>query len=155
MIAFDADVLTEILAGHVPFVERAAKIPVHEQAVPIIVIEEMLRGCLNSIRQAEAGKANLSIDRAYELFEGTLNAFEEVVVLSYSSAAELQYQEWRRQGLRIGTHDLRIAAICVGRSATLVTRNRRDFEQVPDCRWRFGSSFDATERHFEQLAQSK
>ena len=28
-------------------------------------------------------------------------------------------------------HDLRIAATCVASSATLVTRNRRDFQRVP------------------------
>ena len=37
------------------------------QAVPVIVIEEILRGPLHSIRQAEAGKGQLSIGRAYEL----------------------------------------------------------------------------------------
>jgi hypothetical protein len=41
MIAFDTDVLTAILLGNSAFVERAAAIPVREQAVPIIVIEEI------------------------------------------------------------------------------------------------------------------
>jgi tRNA(fMet)-specific endonuclease VapC len=132
MIAFDADVLTEILAGQSVYSERAARIPVHEQAVPIIVVEEILRGRLNSIRQAEAAKSRLTIERAYELLERTLQAFHDVLVLSYSPAAEALYQEWRGRKLRVGTHDLRIAAICVARSATLATRNRRDFEQIPE-----------------------
>jgi hypothetical protein len=40
--------------------------------VPVIVIEEIIRGRLNVIRQAEAGKARISLERAYELFEETL-----------------------------------------------------------------------------------
>ena len=51
MIAFDADVLSDILAGRA-LAERAAQIPSHEQAVPIVVVEEIVRGRLNSIRQA-------------------------------------------------------------------------------------------------------
>ena len=41
MKAFDTDVLTEILLGDPTYVARAATIPPHEQAVPIIVIEEL------------------------------------------------------------------------------------------------------------------
>lgn len=57
MIAFDADIMSEILAGKPRVASRAALIPVEEQAVPIIVIEEILRGRLNSIRAAESGKS--------------------------------------------------------------------------------------------------
>jgi predicted nucleic acid-binding protein len=69
MTAFDTDVLTEILLGNAAFEARAATIPIHQQAVPIVVIEEILRGRLNIIRQAEAGKASISIECAYELFQ--------------------------------------------------------------------------------------
>ena len=131
MIAFDADVLTEILAGNSALVSKAARVPLQEQCVPIIVIEEIVRGRLNSIRQAEAGKSNLSVARAYELFSQTLEAFRQVLTLPYSPAADDLYQQWRGQKIRGGTHDLRIGAICIAHSATLVTRNRRDFDKLP------------------------
>jgi len=131
MIALDADVLTEILAGQPGFSQRATLIPPREQGIPVIVVEEVIRGRLNSIRQAEAGKSKLTIERAYELFEATLDAFRHVRVLAYTSSAEMLFQQWRSQKIRVGTHDLRIAALCLVHSATLVTRNRRDFEQVP------------------------
>jgi tRNA(fMet)-specific endonuclease VapC len=131
MIAFDTDVLTEILLGNVIFVQRAAAIPIPEQAVPIIVVEEILRGRLNVIRQAEAGRANVSIARAYELFEETFRDFRRLHILSHTPQAEALYQQWRQRGIRIATHDLRIAATCVAHAARLISRNRRDFERVP------------------------
>jgi len=131
MIAFDTDVLTEILLGNTAYVGRAAAIPLHEQAVPVIVVEEIMRGRLNIIRQAEAGRASISLARAYELFEDTFADFRGLHILSYTVQTEALYQEWRQQGFRLGTHDLRIAAICVAHSVTLISRNRRDFERVP------------------------
>jgi tRNA(fMet)-specific endonuclease VapC len=131
MIAFDTDVLTEVLVGNTAYVRRAAAIPLHDQAVPVIVVEELMRGRLNIIRQAEAGRASISLARAYELFEETFVDFRRLHILSYTVQAEALYQEWRRRGFRLGTHDLRIAAICVAHSATLISRNRRDFERVP------------------------
>ena len=131
MIAFDTDVLTAILLGNPALMERAAAIPVREQAVPVIVIEEIMRGRLNVIRQAEAGRANVSIAHAYELFEETFTDFHRIQLLSYTSQADALYQQWRQQGIRIATHDLRIAATCVAHAAILISRNRLDFERVP------------------------
>ncbi|HEY3304617.1 MAG TPA: type II toxin-antitoxin system VapC family toxin [Candidatus Binatia bacterium] len=131
MIAFDTDVLTEILLGNAAFVARAAAIPMREQAVPVIVIEEIMRGRLNVIRQAEAGIGGASIARAYELFEETFRDFRRLHILSYTTQAETLYQQWRQQGIRIATHDLRIAALCIAHPARLISRNRRDYERVP------------------------
>jgi tRNA(fMet)-specific endonuclease VapC len=131
MIAFDTDVLTEVLVGNTAYVGRAAAVPLHEQAVPVIVVEEIMRGRLNIIRQAEAGRTSISLAGAYELFEDTFADFRRLRVLSYTEQADALYQEWRQQGFRLGTHDLRIAAICIAHSATLISRNRRHFERIP------------------------
>ena len=137
MMAFDTDVLTEILLGDPTYVDRAATIPPHEQAVPVIVVEEIIRGRLQVIRQAEAGRAKVSLSYAYDLFEQTLRDVQQVTVLSYTPQADTLYRQWRHQRLRVATHDLRIAAICVTHVATLIARNRRDFTQVPGLRVEF------------------
>jgi tRNA(fMet)-specific endonuclease VapC len=131
MKSFDTDILTEILAGNPAYAERIANIALDEQCVSVVAIEEILRGRLNTIRQAEAGKARVSIERAYQLFEETLDAIREVRFLTFTPKAEALQNEWRRQKVKGSTHDLRIAASCVTSSVTLITRNRRDFEHIP------------------------
>ena len=42
-----------------------------------------------------------------------------------------EYEELRRQKIRVGTQDLRIAAIVLSVDGLLVTRNQCDFAQVP------------------------
>jgi tRNA(fMet)-specific endonuclease VapC len=132
MKAFDTDILTEILAGNPIYAERLAAIPVDDQSVPIVAVEEIIRGRLNTIRQAEAGKARVTIDQAYLLFEQTLVDIREATILSFTKQAEELLRDWRGNKIRGSTHDLRIAASCVAHSATLVTRNRRDFQKVPE-----------------------
>jgi tRNA(fMet)-specific endonuclease VapC len=131
MIAFDTDVLVEIFLGNQSIVQRAAGIPPEHQGLPIVVIEEVLRGRLNAIRQAEGGKGRITIVRAYQLFEESLDDFRHLVVLPYNAQAETLFRQWREKKVRVSTHDLRIAAVCVAQQATLVSRNRRHFERVP------------------------
>jgi len=131
MKAFDTDILTEILAGNPAYAERIANVPIEEQAAPIIAVEEIIRGRLNIIRQAEAAKARITIEQAYFLFEQTLHDIRELKILSFTREAEELLKEWRKMKIRGSTHDLRIAASCVANSATLVTRNRPHFQKVP------------------------
>ena len=131
MKAFDTDILTQIMRGNPAYAERVTQIPVPEQVVPIVAAEEILRGRLNTIRQAEAAKAKITIEEAYRLFEQSLTDIREMTLLSFTPDAESQFQTWRKQKLRGSTHDLRIAAICITHSVTLITRNRRDFEHIP------------------------
>ena len=131
MIAYDTDVLVELLKGHPTYAAKARAISKEKQFVPIVVVEEIQRGRLNSIRQAEAGKGGISLVRAYELYEQTFAALRSMPLLSYTRIADAQFQAWRQLKVRGSTHDLRIDAICVAYSAKLITRNRRDFEQLP------------------------
>ena len=72
MKAFDSDVLTDFLQGDAGSVIRMAVVPQTERFLPVVVIGEAVRGRLNVIRQAEAGKGRIDLPRAFELFELTL-----------------------------------------------------------------------------------
>ena len=133
MISFDTDVLTELLRGRPDYVSRAAAIPRDEQTVPIVVDEEIMRGRLAAIRRAETKKNDGDATvRAYAAFRSTFLDFMKFTVLDFDDVAESQFVSWRAAGVRVATHDLRIAATCVSHGATLVTRNKRDFEVIPD-----------------------
>lgn len=57
--------------------------------------------------------------------------FASVTIIDYTPQIDALVVELRKQGLRIGTQDLRIAASALARGATIVSRNTRDFGQVP------------------------
>lgn len=99
-----------------------------EIAVTIITFEEQVYGWLNRIRRANSGDALIS---AYAKLAAALNYFKTVNVIDFDRDAYACYAELVRQRVRIGTQDLRIAAIAISRNGTLVTRNRRYFERVP------------------------
>jgi predicted nucleic acid-binding protein len=68
VIAYDTDVRVELLKGHPTYAAKARAISKEKRFVPIVVVEEIQRGRLNSIRQAETGKGGISLVRAYELY---------------------------------------------------------------------------------------
>ena len=131
MKAFDTDIVTLIFHGNVAYAQKTAQIPAAERSIPIVVAEQMLRGRLNAIRQAEAGKAKAGIDIAYHFLERTIAYLKHIQILSFTPQVEALVQAWRQQKIKVGISDLRIAAICIVHSATLISRNRRDFDQVP------------------------
>jgi tRNA(fMet)-specific endonuclease VapC len=55
-----------------------------------------------------------------------------VNLLDFNDAAYNYYQSLRQQQIRIGTQDLRIAAIALANQTVVVTRNQQDFSKVPD-----------------------
>ena len=103
-----------------------------DQRLPAIVVEEILRGRLNSIRKAQSGKGNLDLPTAYRWFIDAVEKLSTIPPLHYSKEAEDLFNQWRSERIKVGTRDLRIASICVATGATLVTRNRSDFERIPD-----------------------
>ena len=48
-----------------------------------------------------------------------------------SQAREI-YQSLKAQRIRLGTQDMRIASIVIAHNGILLTRNRRDFEKIPN-----------------------
>jgi tRNA(fMet)-specific endonuclease VapC len=57
-----------------------------------------------------------------------------MTVLEFDETAQAQYESVRSRVRRVGTLDLRISSIVLSLDATLLSRNLRDFRQVPGLR---------------------
>lgn len=61
-----------------------------------------------------------------------MSSFKDVNILDFDEAAASLYETLLERKIRIGTQDLKIAAIVLSRDGVLVTRNQRDFAKVPN-----------------------
>ncbi|QLE54220.1 type II toxin-antitoxin system VapC family toxin [Nostoc sp. TCL26-01] len=124
----DTDSVSLFQNGHPHVSKRISEISSENLAVTIITFEEQIRGRFNVIRKAD------SLDKlvtAYSSLQATYDYFNSINLLAFNQKAADCYGELLRQNLRIGTQDLRIAAIAIANDAILVTRNQRDFTRVP------------------------
>ncbi len=87
-----------------------------------------MRGWLAAIHKARTDKRLLL---GYTELQSMLRDFRHLNILPFDAAAQREFKKLRRQKIRIGTMDLRIASIALATGATLVSRNLRDFERVP------------------------
>ncbi len=60
-----------------------------------------------------------------------LKVFVTMPVLPFDTAAAVVFGGLQAQRIRVGTMDLRIAAIALSRGLVVLTRNVRDFGRVP------------------------
>lgn len=70
--------------------------------------------------------------RAYGSLQQSIEFFREVRILPLDRSAIQRYRSLRADHRRMGTNDLRIAAIVIDHGATLVSRNLSDFRSVAD-----------------------
>jgi tRNA(fMet)-specific endonuclease VapC len=100
-----------------------------EAATTVITFEEQTRGWLAVLARSR------SLDRqvaAYRRLKQLLKNYLKVEVLDFDARAATEFERLQRLRLRIGTMDLKIAAIALAHSATVLTRNLKDFSRVPN-----------------------
>jgi tRNA(fMet)-specific endonuclease VapC len=97
-------------------------------AVTIISFEEQTRGWLAYVARARSITKQVE---AYARLRKMVENYRAIPLIDFDSSAAVEYQRLRASRLRVGTMDLKIAAITLAWGATLVTRNRTDFEKVP------------------------
>jgi tRNA(fMet)-specific endonuclease VapC len=124
----DTDHLTLLEHGHPPLRQHLAAQPPGAVGLTIVTVEESLRGRLAAIARAPDGAARVS---RYGYLLDTLQLFQQFPVAPFDQAAENHFQQLRSLRLRIGTQDLKIAAVVLAHNLTLLTRNHRDFGQIP------------------------
>jgi tRNA(fMet)-specific endonuclease VapC len=127
---FDTDHASLAEQGHPQITKRVLKANPNSLAITIITAEEQLRGWFSQIRHAQA-KPDTKLVWAYTGFRRTLAAISRIQVLDFDQTALTIFQQFQKQKVRIGSQDLRIAAITLAAEGILLTRNRRDFAQVP------------------------
>lgn len=110
---------------------RLASMPPGEVAVTIITYEEQMRGWLAYVARANSPVRQIE---AYQRLRLHIERFRHISLIDYDAGSVERYERLRQSRIRIGTQDLKIAAICLAHDATLLTRNLRDFQKVPGLR---------------------
>ncbi len=125
----DSDHLSLYQRGHEPIGQKLLTIPPTQIAITVISAEELIRGRLAQIRKASKPQERIYV---YRWFARTLEFLDGFRIIEYDTQAEAYFQVLLARKLRTGTQDLKIAAISLAQKATLVTRNRQDFERITD-----------------------
>src|SRR5262245_3073207 len=129
LYVLDTDVLTLLQHGHPTVVQHVATHRRMDVTITVISVEEELSGWYARVRRA---RKKDELARAYLHLATTTMFLSEMLVLSLTEPAIDRYDQLRKLKLKIGRQDLRIAAIVLENAAILVTRNTRDFQQVPN-----------------------
>ncbi|MBE9140564.1 type II toxin-antitoxin system VapC family toxin [Nodosilinea sp. LEGE 07088] len=109
--------------------QRLAAIEGVEVAVTVITYEEQLRGRLRVVAGAKTVEEQVS---AYHWLQQLALDYASIAIVPFDANAAQTYDRLRKAYPRLGTMDLKIAAIAISHRATLLTRNTSDFEQIAD-----------------------
>lgn len=107
---------------------RLSSVPEEEVVTCVVVYEEQMRGWMAEIARMQAGT---QLTSPYASLTTTLSIYCALSVLPFDERAAVIFDDLKRQGIRIGTQDLKIAAIALANNATLLTRNTQHFVRVP------------------------
>lgn len=108
-------------------IAKLATIDPAQVAVSIISYEEQMRGWLSYIAKTQPIEQQVF---AYQQLKKQLANYCTIPVLGFEQPSVPIFQRIRQAYPRLGTMDLKIAAIALSNSAVLLTRNRADFGQI-------------------------
>jgi tRNA(fMet)-specific endonuclease VapC len=133
MLVLDTDHLVELDRGSSQgaALQRKLEDAGDEVATTIISAEEQFRGWLAQIHRQRDPHEQIA---TYQRLQRRIAFFAAWHVLPWDTDAADILQGLRRQRVRIGTMDLKIASIVLAHDATLLSRNLRDFQQIPNLR---------------------
>lgn len=100
-------------------------------ALPLVAVEEHLRGLLALIhRYKEIDRQLWGYHRLYQ----SLHRIREADIISFTALEADRYKSLQKIRIKIGTQDLKIAAIALTHNALLVSNNLKDFKRIPGLR---------------------
>src|SRR5260370_40280840 len=129
LYVLDTDILTLYRSGHQVVFQRVNSHPGQDLAITVMNVEEQLSAWYALLRQS---KRRDQIAHAYDRLIDAIQFHARWRILSYTESAMRGYDSLKKLKIRIGKPDLRIAAITWEHAGPLVTRNLRDFQQIPN-----------------------
>lgn len=131
MLILDTDHLSILQRGGAGAARVRARLARHapeEVATTIVTFEEQMRGWLAYLARARSLTQQVE---AYGRLRTHLDHYRRIPVLDFDEQAAVHVQRLRKERIRMGAMDLKIAAIALAWEGTLLTRNLRDFGRVP------------------------
>lgn len=127
----DTDTVSLFIEGNPLTIERAAaRFP--EVAITIITVQEIFNGWAGKIN--DPSQSNKLVWLYTKLWR-TTEFFKQVTILNFTEAAQTYHQRLLAENKSLAKKrlekDTRIAAIALANNAILVTRNQKDFAQIP------------------------
>ncbi|SRR5258708_10391147 len=131
MVLLDSDHMSLLQRGGAEghrIKQRLSHFPADEVGTTIVNYEEQMRGWLARLARATNLERQVS---DYRELRTLLQRYCSVPVLDFDTDAAARFERLRQAPIRIGSMDLKIAAIALAKEATLLTRNLIDFGKVP------------------------
>lgn len=104
-----------------------------------ITAEEVLSGALSEINKAREQKVRRDIEAPSRYFSRLIERLRVFSILSYSNAAEQEYDTYSAATKRIGKMDCRLAAHAAVSGLVVATCNISDFSRIPNARFEYWS----------------
>ena len=102
-----------------------------EVAISVITLEEQMRGWLAEIGRRRDVREQIT---DYENLAKLVRFFNRWQLVPLDERAVNRFDMLRKQRIRIGTPDLKMASIALVHDALLLSANLRDFKKVPGLR---------------------
>ena len=129
MFIVDTDTMTFLQRGHTRVTERF-RLAGRQVVTTVISRIEILTGRFAAIMKAADGD---QLRRTQHWLEQSEKHLRRVPILAVDDAAAAEFDRLRQNKKlkKIGRGDLLIASVALAKQATLITRNLKDFRQVP------------------------
>ena len=111
---------------------RLNEIPDTKIVSCVVVYEEQMRGWLERAARMQTGDGYV---RVYESLANNLTLYCGMTLLPFDARAAVWFDAWKAAKVKVGTQDLKIAAIAKANDAVVLTRNVRHFGKIPNLRF--------------------
>jgi tRNA(fMet)-specific endonuclease VapC len=102
-------------------------------SITIVTVQELFNGWVGRLN--EPSQVNQQV-KLYGKLSRVVTLLKEIQVLDFDESADQIFRQMLTNSPQLRKarlqRDMRIAAITISQTATIVTRNYRDFAQVPD-----------------------